>query len=181
VLPTNNNHTDSDLEICEATIHVLFVVASKIMVPWISISPWHSYLKATQWRIHELYLLFWLFTFSFNINHASATKNISTLSTEPLDGSLSTLLHIVPLHSTGCSWYYSQNIDSLFLMMRTLRKYCKRTCFIQQNTSLTHTDRLIIFDRVPISCSSTLKTRKVLEVSYFESKLTFFCYTQWLV
>jgi len=55
MLPTNNNHTDSDLEIYEATIHVLFVVASKIMVPWISISSWHSHLKATQWRFHELY------------------------------------------------------------------------------------------------------------------------------
>jgi hypothetical protein len=33
VLPTNNSHTDSDLEIYKATIHVLFVVASKIMGP----------------------------------------------------------------------------------------------------------------------------------------------------
>jgi hypothetical protein len=31
VFPTKKNHTDSDMEICEATIHVLFVVALKIM------------------------------------------------------------------------------------------------------------------------------------------------------
>jgi len=129
----------------------------------------------TAWTLlQHLYLLFWLFTFVFNVNLASAMKNLSTTSTELLDGSFSTLLHIVLLRCTGYTCYCSQNIGSLFPMMHTLQKYCKWTHIIQWNTFLTHADRFIIFDQVPISSSSTFKTRKVLDVSYFESKLTFF-------
>ena len=74
--------------------------------------------------LEYLYLLFWLFTFTFNINHASAMKNFSTANTEPLDGSFSTLLCVILLHSTGYAGYFSQNIDWFFPPWCTL---CRST------------------------------------------------------